>query len=276
LPSIHRGSDFVLTANYRRETDKKKSTDRADYQDTPRPLAGMAKDFTDGFRIEPHCHPRAQLTWAASGVMTVTAARGNWVVPPNRALWIPAQIEHEIRMSGAVAMRAIYIDPAVAGTVAEDCKVILVSPLLRALMLELVAAPLDYDETGRFGHVAALFLDEIRVLDAQPLHVPMPNDKRLRRLCEALLRNPGRRETLQEWSTLCGASSRTLARLFERETGMRFVDWRHLVRLTEALVRLAQGHDVGVVARAVGYESVSAFSAMFRQILGKTPRNYFD
>jgi AraC-like DNA-binding protein/quercetin dioxygenase-like cupin family protein len=252
-----------------------KSTERDDYQDTPRPLAGMAKDFLDGSRIEPHCHPRAQLTWAVRGVMTVTAARGTWVVPPNRALWIPAETEHAIRMSGAVAMRAVYIDAAVAKTVAAECKVILVSPLLRALMLELVAAPLDYDESGRFGHVAALFLDEIRLLDAQPLHIPMPRDKRLLRVCEALLRDPRRRETLEAWSAQAGASSRTLARLFERETGMRFVAWRHQVRLAEALVRLAQGRDIAAAARAAGYDSTSAFSAMFRQALGKPPREYF-
>jgi AraC-like DNA-binding protein len=253
-----------------------KSTDRADYQDTPRPLAGMAKEFPDGFRIEPHSHPRAQLTWAAKGVMTVTAARGTWVVPPNRALWIPAGTEHAIRMSGPVAMRAIYVDRGVAAAVAEVCKVVLVSALLRALMLELVAAPLDYDETGRWGHVAALFLDEIRMLDAQPLHIPMPRDKRLLRVCEALLRDPARRDTLEEWSATAGASSRTLARLFERETGMRFVDWRHQVRLAEALVRLAQGRDVAAAARAVGYDSASAFTAMFRHALGKPPRDYFS
>jgi AraC-like DNA-binding protein len=253
-----------------------KSTERDDYQRTPRPFAGMAKDFPDGFWIEPHSHPRAQLTWALSGVVTVTAARGSWVVPPNRALWIPAQTRHAIRMSGAVAMRAIYVDPAVAGAAGAECKVIPVSPLLRALMLELVAAPLDYDESGRIGHVAALLLDEIRVLDALPLHIPMPRDRRLSRLCEALLRDPGRRDTLDQWALLAGASSRTLARLFDRETGMRFVDWRHQVRLAEALARLAQKQDVAAVARAVGYDSASAFSAMFRRTLGRTPREYLD
>jgi AraC-like DNA-binding protein len=252
-----------------------KSTDRKDYQETPRPLAGMAKDFADGHWIEPHRHPRAQLTWAAAGVMTVTAAQGTWVVPPNRALWIPAGTEHAIRMSGVVAMRAIYVDAAVAQTIAGDCKVILVSPLLRALMLELVAAPLDYDESGRIGHVVALFLDEISLLDAQPLHIPMPTDKRLRRVCDALLRDPARRDSLEDWSAFAGASSRTLARLFQRETGMRFVDWRHQVRLAEALVRLAQGQSIAVVARAAGYDSTSAFTAMFHHALGKTPRYYF-
>jgi AraC-like DNA-binding protein len=253
-----------------------KSNNREDYQDTPRPLAGIAKDFPDGSRIEPHYHPRAQLTWAVSGVMTVTAARDTWIVPPNRALWIPAGTEHAISMSGAVAMRAIYVDRVVARNVAEGCKVIVVSPLLRALMLELAAAPLDYDESGRTGHVAALFLDEIRLLDAQPLHIPLPLDKRLRRVCDALLRDPARCETLDEWADLAGASSRTLARLMQRETGMRFVGWRHQVRLAAALARLAQGQDVATVARAVGYASASAFTAMFRQTLGKAPRDYFD
>jgi AraC-like DNA-binding protein/quercetin dioxygenase-like cupin family protein len=252
-----------------------KSTDRTDYQDTARPLAGMAKDFAAGSWIEPHCHPRAQLTWAISGVMTLTAARGTWVVPPNRALWIPAETEHEIRMAGPVAMRAIYVDREVARVVGAECKVILVSPLLRVLMLEIVAAPLDYDENGRMGHVAALFLDEIRMLDAQPLHIPMPRDPRLRRVCEELLRDPGRGETLEQWAAVAGASSRTLARLFERETGVRFVDWRQQARLASALVWLAEGRDVASAARAVGYESASAFTAMFHRSLGKTPRDYF-
>jgi AraC-like DNA-binding protein/quercetin dioxygenase-like cupin family protein len=273
---LDNASDLIYLAKDHRKTDKMKSTNRDDYQATPRPLAGMAKDFTTGSLIEPHSHPRAQLTWAAAGVMTVTAASGTWVVAPNRALWIPAETEHAIRMSGAVAMRAIYVDAAVAKTIATDCKIILVSPLLRALMLELAAAPVDYDEAGRMGHVAALFLDEIRTLDAQPLHIPMPYDSRLRRVCDALLHDPGRRETLEEWSVLAGASSRTLARLFERETGMRFVAWRHQVRLAHALVLLAQGQDIGAVARIVGYESASAFSAMFSDALGKAPRDYFD
>ncbi len=253
-----------------------KSANREDYQDTPRPLAGMAKDFPDGFRIEPHCHPRAQLTWAISGVMAVTAARGTWVVPPQRALWIPAETEHTIAMSGPVAMRTLFIDPHVARAVADSCKVILVSPLLRALVLELVAAPLDYDEAGRIGHVAALLLDEIRALDAQPLHLPMPRDKRLRMVCETLLREPARQETLEGWSDVAAASSRTLARLFARETGMRFVDWRRQARLAAALTRLAAGHDVASVAREVGYASASAFALMFRSALGKTPREYFS
>jgi transcriptional regulator GlxA family with amidase domain len=113
------------------------------------------------------------------------------------------------------------------------------SPLARELVLEIVAAPIDYDETGRIGHIAALILDEMRTLDAQPLHIPMPRDKRLRTVCAALLYEPGKPETLEEWSDIAGACIRTLARLSAREAGMRFVDRWHQARLADALVRLA-------------------------------------
>jgi AraC-like DNA-binding protein/quercetin dioxygenase-like cupin family protein len=273
-------SDLCCTDKDRRKTvnikgSAMKSTDPADYQDTPRPFAGMAKDFPDGFRNEPHSHRRAQLTWAVSGVMTVTAAQGAWVVPPNRAVWIPGGTIHEIRMSGRVAMRALYVEPGSARELAGECKVIMVTPLLRELILEIVTAPLDYDETSRMGHVVALVLDEIRTLDAQPLHLPMPRDRRLRTVCEALLRDPARAETLEAWSDTAGGSSRTLARLFAKETGMRFVDWRRQARLAAALVRLASGQDVASVGRRVGYASPSAFTQMFRTALGKTPSEYF-
>ena len=252
-----------------------KSTDPADYQNTQRPIAGMPKDFPAGSTIPPHTHRRAQLTWAADGVMTVTAADGTWVVPPNRALWIPAGTVHSIRMSRAVAMRALFVEPRLARSVAGTCKVVLMTGLLRELVLDAVHAPLDDGRNGRTRHVEALILDEIRTLDAQPLHLPMPHDKRLRVVCEALVQEPGREETLEQWSQTAGASSRTLARLFASETGMRFVDWRQQARLAAALVQLAEGAKVSSVARSLGYGSVSAFSAMFRRALGKTPRDYF-
>lgn len=252
-----------------------KSTNATDYQHTRRPIAGMPKDLKHGSHIAPHRHRRAQLVWASEGVMVVTAAEATWIVPPQRALWIPAGIVHSIRMSGAVAMRTLYIEPDAARFLSKDCKVVLMTGLLRELVLEAVHAPLDDDKNGRMAHVEALILDEIRTLDAQPLHLPMPHDKRLRVVCEALVQDPGREETLEQWAQTASASSRTLARLFASETGMRFVDWRQQARLAAALVQLAEGTPVGSVARTLGYGSLSAFTAMFRRALGKTPRDYF-
>ncbi len=253
----------------------KKSTNAADYQHAPAPVAAMPKDYARGTYLAPHSHVRAQLAWAVAGVITVTAQEGTWIVPSQRAVWIPAGVVHAIRMSGGpVSMHSLYIDERVAALAGRRCKVILMSGLLRELVLEMADAPLQYELDSRLAKIADLILAEISRQVPQELHLPMPRDPRLRGLCEALLAEPGRDDTLERWSESAGASSRTLARLFASDLGVRFTDWRCQARLAAALARLAQGMDVATVARDVGYRSPSAFTAMFRKTLGAPPRDY--
>jgi AraC-like DNA-binding protein len=251
-----------------------RSTNRDDYQRVPRPVAAMAKDFPNGFVIAPHSHPRAQLVYAADGVMRVISPLGAWVVPPLRAAWIPAGIEHEVRMGGSVAMRTLYIDPKAAPPALAACTVIEVTPLLRALILRAVEEPIEYDEAGAAGLVMALILKELASATTVPLRIPLPSDPRLATLCRALLDHPAKGHTLDAWAERVGASARTLARLFQRETGMGFTQWRQQVRLAEAVGRLAKGNSVARVAESLGYGSASAFTAMFHRTLGATPRQY--
>lgn len=252
-----------------------RSIDPADFQAVARPLAAMAKDYPDGWVNDWHRHDRAQLVFASSGVMTITTPDGSWVVPPNRALWIPAGVQHHIVMSGPVTMRTLYIDAAAAAELPPACRVVAVSGLLRELILRAVELPLLYDEAGPGGRIAALILDELRLLPMVPLHLPNPRDPRLERLCRALRDRPADGRSLAEWGAAVGASARTLARLFVRETGMSFAAWRAQVRLLAALTRLAGGEKVTSVALDLGYESPSAFIAMFRRQLGVTPSRYF-
>src|SRR5579883_2896496 len=133
-----------------------RSIDPADYQDVPRPVAAMAKDFPDGSRVAPHRHRRAQLVFAARGVMVVWTPQGTWVVPPNRAVWMPAETEHSIRSRGNVEMRTLYIRADVAAALPRACCVVAVSPLLRELILRAVELPVLYDESGAAGRVMAL------------------------------------------------------------------------------------------------------------------------
>jgi AraC-like DNA-binding protein len=134
--------------------------------------------------------------------------------------------------------------------------------------------PIEYATDGRAGLVMALLLEELRHADTAPLRVPMPTDRRLLGLCRALLADPDADGTLEMWAERVNASSRTLSRLFRRQTGMSFGAWRQQMRLVEALSRLALGHSVAAVARELGYASPSAFTAMFRRTLGATPRAY--
>jgi AraC-like DNA-binding protein len=245
------------------------------FQRVPRPIAAMAKDFPDGHRIPNDRHARGQLVYGVSGVMTVTTPHGTWVVPPQRAVWVPPRTDHASRMSGRVQMRTLYLRRDVARALPGRCCVVSVSPLLRELILAATSMPVLYDTRGRDGRVMALILDELRAATDLPLHLPRPRDRRTLRVCDAILAAPADERPLEAWAAEVGASARTLARLFQRETGMSFAHWRQQARLLESLRRLAAGESVTAVALDCGYRSPSAFAAMFRRALGVAPTAYF-
>jgi AraC-like DNA-binding protein len=253
---------------------RQRSTDPADYQRVPRAVAAMPKDFASGFVIQPHRHERAQFIYATAGTMRVAADGSMWVVPPQRALWMPAGVEHGITMLSDVTMRTLYLRDDAAAAMPLSCRVLPVSPLLRELIVRATELPLQYDEDGPAGHVIALLLAELHGLQSLPLQLPMPQEARLRALCLALLAAPGDQRTLREWAQSVNASERTVARLFQNETGLSFGAWRQQARLLEAMGRLGSGAPVTQVALDLGYDSVSAFSAMFRRAAGASPSAY--
>ncbi len=245
------------------------------HQTLPHPVTAKARNYRAG-ETPAHSHPRAQLVYAGSGAMRVETDAGCWVVPPVRGVWIPAHTVHRVMMLGEVQMRTLYIRQDAAPGLPDGCCLIEVSPLLRALILALVEEPLNYDRAGRAGQIAALVLSELRFLKVPALHLPMPREPRLNGLCAELVANPDSRETLETLAEQQATSSRTLARRFQRETGMSFRQWRQQARLVEALGHLANGVPVARVADSLGYRSASAFAAMFKRTLGVEPRRYFS
>jgi AraC-like DNA-binding protein len=251
-----------------------KSTNPADYQQVPHAVAAMPKDFPQDFVIEPHSHERAQLIYATAGTMRVVTGRALWMVPSQRALWMPAGVTHGIEMLDRVTMRTLYLRDDAAASMPEVCRVLQVSPLLRELIVRATELPLHYDEAGPAGHLVALLLAELHGSQTLKLHLPMPHSPRLAALCRALLDEPGDRRTLGEWAKTVHASERTVARLFQKETGLSFAAWRQQARVLEAMGRLGGGAPVTQVAIDLGYDSVSAFSAMFRRAAGASPSDY--
>lgn len=171
--------------------DPARSIDAQDYQDRPRDVTAMAKEFAAGARTGAHSHPRAQLIYAVEGVMRVTTPSGFWALPPLRALWVPAGVPHGVDMIGAVSMRSLYIHADAARAYWPQCQVIEVSGLLRELILALTAEPIDYPLGGRAGQVAALILSELTAARVVPIQIPWPRDRRLQTICEAILDRPG-------------------------------------------------------------------------------------
>jgi|SRR5579871_4017415 len=247
-----------------------------DCERSPRPVAALASDHPNGEHIAAHRHPRAQLIHALSGVMTVTSRGGSWVVPTGRAVWMPPHEDHAIRIAGDVSMRTVFVHEDARPSLPVTCEVIEVSPFLREAIVVATRLPLDYAPCGRDERVMELILDQIETAPRLHLHVAMPSDPRLERLCESLIANPSLPATLEELAAQIHVSGRTLARLFHRELGMTFGEWMRRMRLLLSLPRLAAGASVLQVALEHGYDSPSAFTAMFRRTLGASPTDYLQ
>ncbi|TCV97058.1 AraC family transcriptional regulator [Luteibacter rhizovicinus] len=247
------------------------------YEDTPRDVVATGNEYPDGGSLPPHSHRRGQLLYASNGVVAVFTQQGSWLVPPRRALWIPAGVQHEVRMNGDVSTRSAYVrdDAATAAGLPAHCRVIAVSPLLHALLTEAVDLPACYDLDGRGGQIMRLLLSEVATMPALPLNAPLPVDARLARLCRTLLEHPQREDDLDTMASRIGMSRRHFTRLFRSETGMSFTAWRQQASLMTALTRLGQGESVTRVAADLGYASSSAFTAAFKKILGAPPSRYF-
>jgi AraC-like DNA-binding protein len=245
-----------------------------------RPVRVRTRNMPADTHFEPHRHAWAQLAYCATGIVQVTASTPEevtYIVPPSRAVWIAPGALHTINVLEAAEFRTLYIDASASPAGWDNCRVLVVSPLLREVIHSL-DSPREALSVAREQLLTGLVLDELTRADTQALGVPMPNaqtgDKRLRALCEAVLRAPSERATLAEWAADIGASERTMARLFREELGTSYQQWRQQAILAHALPLLARGHPVSHVAAASGYASDSAFSAMFKAAMGQSPSHF--
>jgi AraC-like DNA-binding protein/quercetin dioxygenase-like cupin family protein len=239
------------------------------------PITGRATDYPASWHIAPHAHNKHQLIYAVRGVMVVQADAGRWVVPPTRAIWMRAGMTHAIRCVGEVHMRSLLVATDAAPHLLADTQAVGVSPLLRELIRAAVEVRQPYASGTRDGRVMRLILDELRALPVLPLHLHVPSDPRLRTLCEQLQQQLDDSATLAEWAQRLAIDVKTIQRLFVKETGMTFGQWRQQARLLRALELLATGERVIDVALALGYESPSAFATMFRKQFDQTPSQFF-
>lgn len=206
-----------------------------DLGSAPRPVVALAREYSPGFHGATHTHADSQLLYASSGVILVATDHAGYVVSPRRAVWLPQGVPHSFECRGHVSLRT---------------------------------------RRGRDGRVMDLILSEIGAPKLTSLYVTVPGHDRVAKVCRALLRDPALEKSLDEWARWAGMGRRTFIRLFRRETGLSFADWRRRARLMEAVTRLSSGHPITTVAISVGYNSASAFTAMFRRVCGVAPSRY--
>jgi AraC-like DNA-binding protein len=238
-------------------------------------VRSLAVGYTGGLSTGRHRHDWPQLVFASEGVLAVTTEVGDWIVPPQRAVWVPAGVEHELVAAGRVRLSTLYLRPDLSAALPTTCCVLSVTALLRELILRVIAAGYLRDDVAADRRLAGVLADQIDARHEVPLQLTLPTDARARRVADRVQSDPGDHASVTALALGSGASARTIERLFRVETGMSFGAWRTRARLLAALRSLAAGQPVTAVALAVGYDSTSAFIAMFRRHVGVTPGRYF-
>ena len=238
-----------------------------------RAVLAIGTDYPENHLLEFHRHRRAQLLYAANGVMRVETEAATWTVPTQRAVLIPSDVDHEVLMEG-VSTRSLYLEPSAVPWFPARCQVVDVSPLLRALLLAAVDLPARYDRHGRDGALVDLILHEIRSLTPLPLDLPMPARDDVRGLCQAFALAPSIEQAPAQWAADLNVSTRTFNRLFRAQTGLTFQQWRQRACVLHAIRLLSMGASVTHTAGALGYDTPAAFSAMFAQQVGSPPKSF--
>ncbi|WP_173910972.1 helix-turn-helix domain-containing protein [Acinetobacter sp. Marseille-Q1618] len=232
-----------------------------------------------GSIIPPHFHHRAQLLYAAEGHIRVYTAEHIWIIPPHCALWIPAYYEHSVVSYGQVRLISALVEESAAQTLGQSCFLVRMSDLLRELVLRLnQPTPLE-PHVNHDCHVLdqalhLLIFHEIQQSHNFPLEIPWPRDPRLIQICTTLVEHPDSQKDLNAWADQIGTSSRTLIRLFKKQTGLNYRHWLQRMHVILALGYLAEQIPISKIAHKLGYQSSSAFTVMFKKQLGQSPKHF--
>jgi AraC-like DNA-binding protein/quercetin dioxygenase-like cupin family protein len=236
----------------------------------------IANHYPKGTRLDTHMHREAQLVYAARGTMQVTTPKGRWLVPPDRAVWVPARLPHSIDVLADIDMRTLYFDLAWLKREQQDLNqefVVRVSPLLHETILALFDGRNDSDRTTLLIRLVML---ELHQAEDSATFIPLPQDPRCRRAASIVLDDPTALHEIETLARHVGTSARTLSRLFTSETQLSFKSWCQRARIAAAIERLSTDANVSIkqVAGELGYASLPAFSHAFRQVTGRTPTEF--
>lgn len=223
-----------------------------------------------------HQHVRGQFFYIERGMVSIRTREGAWALPPQRVGWMPPGELHTVRMSSALRGWGVFVAPRAAVGMPTHTCVLGANDLMRALVHRAADWALLDTLDQEQERLLMVLMDELRRAPQLPPQLNLPSDRRVLRIAHAVLERPQDDRSLDDWAAWAGLSARNLSRLFRRETGASFAQWRQQARLGHALELLADGTAVSHVADALGYASVSAFVAMFRRAFGQSPGRYFE
>lgn len=240
-----------------------------------------AYSFVRTFPPEPARELRVDrhyLLCASAGALRLEAEGQAWLLPPARAALIEAGRPIQVSIPQPVTTASVLFDTGFTPAPPAPLTVFDLSPLARALLTECAAWGDSETPLTAYGRTlfAALAAVTWRLAEQpSPVVVPAGRSPELRhalRITEVRLDGEIRFEDVADE---VGLTPRSLARRFEDETGMTWRAVLRRMRVLRAIEELAAGDTpVTKVAFSVGYTSLSAFNAAFRELTGRTPTEY--
>jgi len=221
-----------------------------------------------------HKHRGGQFIIVESGISHLRTEYGAWIIPAPRVGWVPPGVRHASRTSGRGRGWVVLAPPSSSRGLPREVCVLQVSALMRA-SLECLTRAASQD-VARHRLLWRVVASEMRYATPEPFEVPMPSTPRILQAVQTVLSSPTIAKDLNQLSRVAGMSRRSFTRHFRQETGLSFAHWKRAVIAHHAMERIASGHKVSSVALDVGYDSVSAFIAMFRRKYGAAPRAFLS
>ncbi|MEN8411949.1 helix-turn-helix transcriptional regulator (plasmid) [Acinetobacter soli] len=222
-----------------------------------------------------HQHVHGQLIMSLKGAITCETPNSVWIVPPKCGVWIPSQLPHSIRTTTNTKACYLFIDPKF-GEMSERCCTIKLTSLVQELILHLASVSSSYAVDSANWRKAVVLVEELSVMPIEELYLPTSDEPHINLLTKLISDHPDDRRTLSEWASTLAVSERTLMRIFRKETGLSFRQWRQQLHLIIAIRQLSEGNSVQRVANNLGYDSVNAFITMFKKLVGMPPTKYFS
>ena len=241
--------------------------------EAPRPVLYRRGEMPEQTCYPVHSHAWGEFLYSFSGVIEISIQHKRYLVLPNYGIWVPPNTPHGYRNTKRAQHCRVYIawDFCV-----EFCMLpcsVQMSPLMRSMLAHLrdTEGFRTSDEQDRFLHV---FMDQLRSAPCIDSYLPVSAAPQLAELLLELEENPGDNRTVKELALARGMTDRTLARKCQKELGITLLEWRQRLRAIKALMMLEDGVSVEHIALEFGYSSSSAFIAMFKRVMGKTPAEF--
>jgi AraC-like DNA-binding protein/mannose-6-phosphate isomerase-like protein (cupin superfamily) len=225
-----------------------------------------------------HQHDEHQIEYAVGGVVEVETGSAHYLLPPQRAVWIPAGLRHQATMNSNVKSIAVMFDPSLVPYEGHSAAILSVSPLIREMIVYAQRWPinrLDSDsEADVFFSALGNLLIEAIACGGATLSLPTSADPVIS-AAMAYTKENMQSVSIGEVARAVAVSERTLRRLFGEQVGSSWRTYLLHARMLRAMALLASpGQSVQEAARAVGFDNPSSFARAFTDFSGQTPSEY--